>query len=143
MKTPDINAIQDNVILRENLLVPRIETGVELNAFPRDGFVMEILTVLMEPMKTLLFTPVLLLKPVNLINSSVRTIDASTRIGFVIMTMTVEMVLMNPKTVPLEPVPRKSFLARTPSVSRRHIFAMEKMTVEMDQMNLLPNVRQK
>jgi hypothetical protein len=143
MKTLDINAIPENVTLIESSLVLKIEIGVGLNVFPNDGFVMAILIVLMEPTKIPLFMHVHLLSLVNLINSNVTTEDASIETGSVIMTTIVETDLMNRRTVPSEPVRLTNSPAQTQNVSRKHISAMEKMTVVMVLMKQCLNVRQK
>jgi uncharacterized protein YkuJ len=43
MKITDINAMIVNVIPRLNLLAKKISNGEDLNAFPRNGFVMAVI----------------------------------------------------------------------------------------------------
>lgn len=51
MKTTDISAMRESVMRRTNSRVKRTRSGIELSAFPRNGSVMEIQTVLMELMR--------------------------------------------------------------------------------------------
>ena len=70
-------------------------------------------------MKTQLSTTVRHLNHVPLISSHVKTVDASTKDGLVIMTMTAEMVQTKESSVTLSTkhVQRKNLLARTLSAS--------------------------
>lgn len=95
MKTLGISVTRDSVTLIASLLAHRIETGVELNAFPRDGFVTVIQIVSMALTKILLFILVHHRRPVKVNNFNARIIDVSTRTGFATMTMIVRTVYIN------------------------------------------------
>lgn len=94
MKTIDINAMTESVILKQNLHVKRISNGEDLNVFQRNGFVMEIQIASMVLMKIQQFTAVQHHNHVLMINLHVAMEDVLTMDGFVIMTMIVVTVPM-------------------------------------------------
>ena len=131
----------DNAILTVSLHAHKTGTGDELNAFLNDGFAMVIRIVLTALMKIQLFITAHHQRHVRLNSFNVKTNDASTKIGFVIMTTTVGMVLMSRKIVHSEHVRPTNFLAAMQNVYERPIYAMAKMIVAMVQTNKPPNAR--
>ena len=98
-KIIDINVMTENAILRQNLLVKKISNGEDLSVFQRNGFVMEILTVLMVLMKIQQFTAAQHHNRVLMTNLHAAMEDVLIMDGFVIMIMIVEMDLMRENSV--------------------------------------------
>uniref|UniRef100_A0A1B0D0B1 Uncharacterized protein n=1 Tax=Phlebotomus papatasi TaxID=29031 RepID=A0A1B0D0B1_PHLPP len=108
----------ENAMKRLNSLVKRINPGVDHSVFPRSGFAMVILIVLMEQMKILPFTIVQSLSPAVKINLLVRMVGASIGDGSVTTIMTAEMVQMrvNSAIRNIRRAPRMNSHARTSNV---------------------------
>lgn len=118
MKTIDINVMTESVTLKQNSLVKRINNGEDLSVFQRNGFVMEILIVLMVLMKIQQFTAVQHHNHVLMTNLHAVMEDVLIMGGFVIMIMIVVMDLMRVNSVILNTrlARLKSSHARTSSV---------------------------
>ena len=83
MKTIDINAMTENVILKQNLLVKRISNGEDLNVFPKNGSVTVIRIVLMVLTRIQPFIVAQHHSHVLMINLHAVMEDASIKDGFV------------------------------------------------------------
>src|SRR5690349_5585489 len=90
-----------NATRKLSSLVKRTKHGDDRNAFPRNGFAMVIRIVLTELTRTQLCTTVQHHSLALTINSLVRTVDALTKDGLVIMIMIVAMDLMKESSVTL------------------------------------------
>lgn len=99
MKTTDINVMIENVTQKLNLLARRTNNGEDLNVFPRNGFVMEILIVLMVLTKIQHSITAQHHSHAPMISLHVVTVDVSIKDGFVIMIMTAETVQMRANSV--------------------------------------------
>lgn len=138
MKIVVISAMTDGVMTKLNSHAKRIKRGAGRSAFLENGSATVIQIVSMALMRTLRCTVVPHRRPAQKINLLVRMGAASTKVGCVIMTMIVVMVLTRVKSATLNTKLARlwSLAVRTLSVFASSTDAMGRMIVVIIQMKL-------
>lgn len=140
-RIPDTSVTRGSVMLTGNSHVLKTETGAGHSVYPNDGFVTGTLTAWMGLTRIQPSTPALRLPHANRSNSGAGTRGASTRTGYVIMTMIAATAQMKTRTAPSGPVLQKNSPVPTLNASARLICATGKMIVAIILMKMHPSVK--